>query len=211
MPSRLRSMRVDEFLAALASGNATPGGGAAAALAGALGAALVAMTCNLTTGRPKYAAVEAEVRLILAEAEAARARLEHAIDDDAAAYDAVMRAVKLPKDGPEQAATRSAALQQALSDATKPPLAVAADCALVLDLAQRAVELVNPNAISDVTVGAQLARAGLEAAIENVEINLAAISDGAFVAHTRATLREVVGERAERVAAIQRHARARRG
>jgi len=211
MAGPLRAMRLDEFLEALASGSATPGGGAAAALAGGLGAALVAMTCNLTVGRPRYAAVEAEVRAIVAEAEAARERLEQAIDDDAAAYDAVMAAVRLPKEGSQQLAARTAALQGALVEATRPPLAVAAGCAAVLDLALRAVELVNPNAISDVTVGAQLARAGLEAAIENVDVNLAAITDAALVARTRAELQALVGDRAGRAAAVQQRARARLG
>jgi formiminotetrahydrofolate cyclodeaminase len=211
MESSLRALSIDAFLDALASGNATPGGGAAVALAGSAAAAQVAMVCNLTVGRPKFAAVDADARDILQEAEAVRARLQQGIDEDAAAYDAVMAATRLPRGDEEQTRARTAAIQQALKDASAPPLAAAQDCALVLALCRRAVEIVNPNAISDAAVAAELARAALEGAIENVEINLASIKDQEFVAESRQALRAATDGRARLADEVRERARARMG
>src|SRR5215212_4700580 len=93
----LAGLSIDELLRRLASGDPTPGGGAASALGGALGAALVCMVCNLTIGRERYAATEAEAQAILVEASAVQERLRRGIDEDAAAYDAVMSAYRLPR------------------------------------------------------------------------------------------------------------------
>jgi len=211
MEQSLRGLSLDAFLDALAAGSATPGGGAAAALVGSAAAALVSMVCRLTVGRPKFAAVEAQVQQILDEAEAVRARLQRGIDEDAAAYESVMAAVRLPKDGEAQARARTAALQAALKEATRPPLAAARDCGRLLELARAAVELVNPSPISDLVVAAELARAALAGALENVEINLAAIKDDAFVGALRAEVTEATGARARLAEQVRARAQARRG
>ena len=192
MQPSLGSHTVQELLDGLASGEPTPGGGAASSLAGCAGAALVAMACNFTVGRPKFADVETEVRHILADSERLRADLLKGIDEDAAAFGAVMEAMRLPKDSPESAAHRTATLQQALKDASRAPLAAALNCAAVLDLCRRLVEIANPNVISDVAVAASLARAGLDGSEENVEINLRSIKDQEFVTSTRRQLEEIV-------------------
>src|SRR3712207_5288399 len=94
----LMDLSLADFLDRLASGEPTPGGGAAGALAGALAAALASMVCNFTTGKPEFAAVEDEVRKILDETEAARAALEFGVEADASAFDVVAKAYKLPRE-----------------------------------------------------------------------------------------------------------------
>ena len=94
----IKQSAIDKFLHDLASQNATPGGGSAAAIMGAMGAALVAMVCNLTIGKKKYADVEGEMRDLLAKAEALRHKLTGLIEDDVKAFDAVMGAYGMPKE-----------------------------------------------------------------------------------------------------------------
>lgn len=193
---------VAAFLDRLASADPAPGGGSAAALAGAIAAALVAMTCNLTVGREQFAAVEAEARAVLAEAEELRRRLTTAIDADATAYAAVAAALKLPRATPEERAARSARLQEALAGAARVPLAAAADCAAVLALAERAARVVNPNVLSDVVVAVHLARAALLAAAANVEVNLPALRDEALRAELATRLAALTGRLEGQAAAV---------
>ncbi len=175
----LLDLTVRDFLEVLGSAQPTPGGGAAAALAGAMGAALVEMTANLTVGRPKFERVEADARAILAEAASLRHRLMEHVDADARAYDQVMAAYRRPKATEDEKASRSSAIQAALAAAAEEPLAAARDCAAILPLAERAAPILNPQVVSDVRVGALLAHAGLEGAAENVEINLGMMTDAA--------------------------------
>ncbi len=209
MSGSLTAMSVDEFLARLGSGEPTPGGGAAAALVGAAAAALVCMVCNLTVGRPKFAAVEDQVRALLAAGESVRVRLTRAVDEDALAYDAVIQATRLPKDDASLAESRTAAVQAALKGATRPPLATAADAALVLELCSTAVELVNPRVISDISVAASLAAAALESAADNVEVNLSAIHDSVFVADMRQQLASIVDQHRSMAGTVHQRARER--
>ena len=152
----LTELSVAEFLAQLASGAPTPGGGATAALAGALGAALVSMVCNLTVGRPRYVDSEAEVQGMLAEATTVLATLQEGIERDAAAYDALMAAFRLPRGSDAEKAVRSMAIQTATIDATIVPLELAEASARVIDLAEQAIGKTNPNAASDLAVAALL-------------------------------------------------------
>ena len=179
LPKPLLDLTVREFLEILGSSSPTPGGGAAAALAGAMGAALVEMTANLTIGRPKFAAVDAEARAIGAAAAVLRRQLAEHVDGDARAYDGVMAAYRLPRATDEEKAARVAAIQAALVGAAEEPLAAARACAAVLPLAERAAPILNPQVVSDVRVGAVLAHAGLEGAAENVDVNLAMMTDDA--------------------------------
>jgi formiminotetrahydrofolate cyclodeaminase len=173
----LAALSVDEFLRRLASGDPTPGGGSASALAGALGAALVSMVCNLTLGREKYAAYDADARQMQAQADSLRERLQQGIDRDATAYDRVMTAYRLPRVSDEEKLARSAAIQDATHEAALVPLALAEASADVIDLAERALGRTNANAASDLAVAALLGVAALDGAAANVEINLASLKD----------------------------------
>jgi formiminotetrahydrofolate cyclodeaminase len=181
-------LTVRDLLEALGSSEPTPGGGAAAALAGALGAALVQMTANLTLGRPRWAEVQDQARAVEERAAGLRARLEQLADADAQAYGSVNAAYRLPRDTDGRRASRTAAIQQALAGAAAVPLDVAQTCAALLSVCEAAAPVLNSAVISDVMVGALLGRAGLEAAAVNVEVNLASLDDATIVSNLRQAL-----------------------
>lgn len=176
---------VTTFLDRLASGAATPGGGSAAAIMGAMGAALVSMMCNLTIGKKNYADVEGEMRAVLDEAETLRRRLADMVAEDIAAFDGLMVAYGLPKDSDEQKAQRSAAIQVGMKSATEAPLACARASADVIALALRAAKVGNTNVISDAGVGALAAQAALRGAALNVYINVPSLKDATYATACR--------------------------
>ena len=165
------------FLDELAAGTAAPGGGSAAAYSGAAGAALAAMVARLTIGKKKYEQVEQQMREVLKRAEDLRAELTESIQRDASAFEAVMAAFKLPKDTPEEQATRTQAIEQATLAAARVPLQVARWSVEVLELAAQAVTVGNLNAISDGATAAALAKAALTGAGYNVRINVGSLQD----------------------------------
>lgn len=187
-----KDKRLQGFLEELAGSSATPGGGSAAALAGALGAGLVSMVCRLTIGRKRFAPVENQVRGVLEEAETLRMRLMDLADADTRAFDQVMAAYGLPKEMQEEQATRQTAIQAALQAATQVPLETARACAHVVKLAAQVITMINPNALSDAGAAAMLADAGLKVAQLNVAVNLGAIDDPVFIRETQQDLRQVL-------------------
>jgi formiminotetrahydrofolate cyclodeaminase len=182
------------FLDALASGAPTPGGGSAAAVLGALGSALVSMVANLTIGKKGYEAAEAEMRVLLADAEALRARLAGMVAEDVAAFDALMAAYRLPKSTDGEQRQRAAAIQAGLRLATEAPLACARGCAAGVRLAARAVEHGNRNVISDVGVGVLASWAGLRSAALNVRVNTPQIADRGYAAGAVAEVDALLAE-----------------
>ena len=166
---------LDGWIDELAGATPTPGGGSAAALAGTLAAALVAMVARLTIGRKAYAAVESQAREILEEAERLRGELRRLVDEDAAAYEAVSRAYKIPKGDPR----RSQAIDDALLGAARPPAEVVKRGRRLLALVQSIEQIGNKNAASDVRVAAMLAKTAIDGASENVSVNLAGMSEQA--------------------------------
>jgi glutamate formiminotransferase/formiminotetrahydrofolate cyclodeaminase len=166
---------LDGWIDELAGGAPTPGGGSAAALAGTLAAALVAMVARLTVGRKAYAAVEAQAGEILAEAEQLRGELRRLVDEDAAAYAGVSLAYKIPKDS----AGRARAIDDALLAAARPPAEVVKRGRRLLALAQTIEHIGNKNAVSDARVAGMLAKTAIDGATENVNANLAGMSEPA--------------------------------
>jgi len=160
------------FVDELAAATAAPGGGSAAAYAGAMGAALVAMVAGLTIGKKKYAEVEAEMQAIRVMAESLRKELTQSVDDDSSAFEVVMGAFKLPKDTDEQKAMRSAAIFNSTLNAAHVPLHVCEDTLKVMELALKCTKHANLNAISDAMSGFAMSRAALTAAGYNVRINI---------------------------------------
>jgi glutamate formiminotransferase/formiminotetrahydrofolate cyclodeaminase len=152
-----------------------PGGGSAAALAGTLAAALVAMVARLTIGRKAYATVEGRAKEILTEADRLRGELRRMVDEDAVAYSGVSQAYKIPKDDP----ARGPAVDAALVAAARTPAEVAKRAARVLVLAKEIETIGNTNAASDARVASLLAGAAIEGAVENIKVNVAAMSDPA--------------------------------
>jgi glutamate formiminotransferase / formiminotetrahydrofolate cyclodeaminase len=165
------------FLDALAAGTPTPGGGSAAAQAGAMGAALVGMVARLTIGKKKYTEVQAQMNEILNQAERLRRELSLAVEEDSSAFTGVLAAFKLPQESPEQQERRAEAIQQASLQAAQVPLNVAQKAVTVMALAERCASLGNLNAISDAASAAALAQAALTSAGYNVRINIYGLSD----------------------------------
>ena len=174
-PGGGRGPSLDGWIDELAGGAPTPGGGSAAALAGTLAAALVAMVARLTVGKKAYAAVDAQARAILAEAEQLRGELRRLVDEDAAAYEGVSRAYKIPKHD----AGRAQAIDEALLAAARPPADVVKRGRRLLALAQTIEQIGNKNAVSDARVAGMLARTAIDGATENVNANLAGMSEQA--------------------------------
>jgi methenyltetrahydrofolate cyclohydrolase len=185
-----------DFLDQLASPSPAPSGGSAAALSGALGAALVSMVCRLTIGKRNYEDVSPELETIVPRAEERRRELLELIDADAAAYDRVIASYKLPRETDEQKAVRSAAIQRAVKEAADIPYRITSACAAVLDMVLPVAAKGNKNAESDAGAAALLAEAGLRAAAMNVEINLRLIKDDAYVREMQARLEPLVRGRA---------------
>ena len=177
----LTNMTLSGFLDELASSSPAPGGGSVAALAGAVGAALTSMVCNLTIGKKKYAGVEADMKAILGQAESLRGQFTRLIDKDTAAFNKVMEAYGLPKETDPQRALRSAAIAEATKEATLVPLEVMKHCIDAMALVQEVAADGNQNSVSDAGVSAVMLNAACESAALNVRINLNSLSDSDFV------------------------------
>lgn len=200
----IKTQALAEFLDQLAGPSPTPGGGSAAAITGAMAAALVGMVCNLTIGKKNYVAVEAEMRGLLQQAESLRGRLTDLIQADVTAFDAVMAAYRLPRDSEVAAAARRVAVQAALKQATESPLQCAEAAAAVLKLCRPVAVTGNANAVSDAGVAVLAAYAAARSAALNVYVNTAAIEDKDFVARCLERLdRALQGLDAEQEAVFQ--------
>jgi len=146
------------------------------------------MVCNLTIGRPKYAAVEARLGQILARAEALRAELTRLATEDAQAVDQLMASYRLPKATAEEKAARQAAIEATTKQVVQAPLATARACVELIALAQETAQKGNPNAAGDAHAGMFCAEAGLKIALMNVLLDLKLANDRAFVAQVEAEL-----------------------
>lgn len=185
----LTQLTVREYCARLASGEPTPGGGSAAALVGAQGAALGEMVGNFTVGKEKYRDAWDMLEPVLAALSGLRERLLDLTDQDAAAYAQVGAAYGMPRETEEQKVARAEAIQVALKAAAQVPLGVCAAAAEAIELLAPLLESGNPNLVSDVGVAAEFLRAAFRCGWLNVEINLASVEDESYKSETRATLR----------------------
>lgn len=177
----LANLKITEYLEKAAAGTAVPGGGSVAALNASLAAGLTEMVANLTIGKKDYEAVTEEMNDISGRAAELREKLTAAIDRDAEAYSAVMAAFKLPKATDPEKALRKQEIQKAFKQAALVPLEVANHAVNVLELAGRAIDSGNKNAVTDGVVAAMNARTAALAALYNVKINLVSIEDDEFV------------------------------
>jgi glutamate formiminotransferase/formiminotetrahydrofolate cyclodeaminase len=191
MPAPLVSMTIERFVDEVSSNSPAPGGGSVAALAGSLGAALAAMVANLTVGKAGYESAWATSSTLAERAQALKAALLCAVDDDTKAFDEVLAGMRLPKSTEGQKQARTAAIAAAYEKATAVPLATARMCLQAIELAEEAAATGNRNSASDAGVGALLAKAGLEAAVLNVRINLPSVREGAFKTAALAEIAEL--------------------
>lgn len=195
----LPALTVKEFLSLTLSDAPAPGGGSAAALFGALGAALAGMVANLTAGE-KYAAVAEEMRSVAQKAETLCGKLTESVQKDTESFSEYMAALKLPKEPETAALHRKEAMQRGLKTAALVPLETAKTALEVLPLAKAAVKSGNKNALSDGLVAAMAARTAVLGAVLNVRINLAGIKDETFVREVAAE----ADETAARAIALER-------
>ena len=178
---KLVEQRVIDFVAATASKEPTPGGGAIAALTAATGAALAEMVANLTFGKKGYEAVQPEMEELQAKAEAIHKRMLELSQADADVFNIFMNALGLPKNTDEEKAARTAAIQQAYKDAAMVPFEIGELANQIFDLAELASRKGNQNLITDGIIAAINARAAVKSAFLNVRINLSGIKDESFV------------------------------
>jgi formiminotetrahydrofolate cyclodeaminase len=200
--TKLVKQNLKMFLDELASSSPAPGGGSVAALAGALGAALSSMVCNLTKGKQGYEIAQAEIAEKLEKSEKLRIDLTELIDRDTEAFNEVMKAIKMPKETEDQKEQRRNALQIAFKHAAEIPLETARKCIQVLEIARIIAEKGNKNSISDAAVSALMAQTGVQAAILNVRINLSSIKDTKYVQQVSTELHELLQNAMEKSAEI---------
>jgi formiminotetrahydrofolate cyclodeaminase len=200
---KLTDRTLTDLLAAFRSSDPTPGGGSASALAGAIGASLLAMVAALP--KPRVGSEEDQERLTAAgtRCTALAERLTELIDRDSGAYDLVVAAYRLPKTTDEEKSARSGRIQEALRAATDTPLDVMRAAHAALEQGVVVAEFGNRNASSDVQVGVELLAAGLRGARLNVEINLGSVKDERYAASVRAEIEELTAA-ADREAAAAR-------
>lgn len=184
-------LSIKGFLNNVASDEPTPGGGSVSALCGALSVALAEMVARITAGKTNDKTVEKKMSEIMETAEKLEKVFVEDIDRDSAAYAAVMKAYRMPKETDREKKERQNAIQDALKDAARVPLEVAEMGMRALNLAEILVKEGNQNAITDAAVGALMARSAIVGALYNVKINLLSIKD--------ATFRDRVKHEAERI------------
>lgn len=188
------SNSIGNFTELVAAGTPAPGGGSVAAYCGVLAASLGQMVCNLTIGKQKYAEAEPRLRAIRSELEQLGARLRELIAEDAASFEAVLQAYRLPKDSDEQKADRARQIQIALRGAVDVPVGTSQRSFDVLMLLGELADIGNPNALSDVAVGARLAQVAIRGASYNVGVNLDSISDRVAADKTREQMKGMIDQ-----------------
>lgn len=189
---------VQEFVSSVASKDPAPGGGSVAALSSSLGSALTAMVGNLTIGRKSYEKLTPEQQEELDRnfktVQELIERLNQLTEEDTTAFNGVMKAFKMPKESDEEKKARKNAIEEATKEALEVPLTVGKESLKILKTQQVFADYGNPNAITDVGVGALLAYAGLEGALFNVLINLQGLSDEAYIADVKKQCQELKEE-----------------
>ena len=190
----LMNLSCKAFLEDLAGSAPAPGGGGAAALVGAAGAALGNMVGSLTIGKKKYAAVEADILIMNRRAAALRKRLEGLVQADADAFTPLAAAYKLPKETPEQQAHKAAVLEAALEEACAVPLEIMSACCEGIALAAEYAEKGSVMAVSDAGCAALFCKAALQAAGLNVSINTRLMADNARAAALNAQADAMLAE-----------------
>jgi len=177
----LEALKITKFLEKVGAGAAVPGGGSVAALNAALAAGLTEMVANLTVGKKGYESVEKDMQKIASKSAELRKKLAKDIDNDAAAYNEVLKAFKMAKNTEKERDRRTRAIQTGFKNAARVPLDVARDALDIMEMTSKVVRKGNKNAAVDGAVGALAARAAVRGALYNVRTNLNFIDDHKFV------------------------------
>ena len=190
MSERLTDLSCESLVEALAAKTPVPGGGGAAALVGALGAALCSMVGNYTTGKKTYAAVESDVHRMLMEAQDVRMRLIQLVQEDADAFYPLSQAYAMPRDDPKREET----LEEVTKWACSAPLEMMRQTCRAIELLEEMGQKGSRMLLSDVGCGAILCRAALEAASLNVFVNTKTLKSRDFAEMTNAECDEMLIE-----------------
>jgi glutamate formiminotransferase / formiminotetrahydrofolate cyclodeaminase len=200
-PSGKLAALAQPFLDAVAQPTATPGGGSVAALAGTLAANLGHMVATLSRKKKSQAAYIDDLSDAAAEFHRVSGRLSQAIDRDAASFDAVMAAYRLPQSSSAEQRAREAAVQMALRGAAEVPLQVARAAVAVFERLGQLEAIASASMSSDIRVGRYMAVAAVKGALENVAINLESITDAEFVGRMRSEAGSIEARVGENVVA----------
>jgi formiminotetrahydrofolate cyclodeaminase len=195
------NMTVAQLLAALASPDPTPGGGTAAAIAGAMGTSLLAMVAGLAKSRNNTDDEKAALRTAKTAIEPLSARLTQLADADSASFNAVMAAYRLPKATDDEKAARTRAIQEALHGATVVPLDTLRAAVAAIEQGRMVAQHGNRSAASDAAVAIGLLKAAADGAAANVRANLASLKDEAFRTATEAETSRLSQQAAAQAAA----------
>lgn len=195
---KLDQLTVRNFIQELGSGSATPGGGSAAALCGAMGAALSAMVARFTAGREKFRNAWERMEGIKQGSDELAERFLALIQEDTDAYQEVLKALRLPKEVEEEKAFRQEALQKAMKKASSVPLETLRVSERLIQMAKGAVEQGNPTTVTDAAAAVHLAYAAATVAAYNVRTNLSSLKDDVFVDGCKREAEEIL----ERIEAL---------
>lgn len=190
----LSSLSINEFARRLESADPTPGGGSASALTGALGAALASMVARLTAKSPKFASIAQRMERVAGEASDLARELLTAVDEDAAAFDKVSAAYRMPKQSEAEENVRDQAVQLALVGATDAPLRIVELAVRAAKLSLELVETGNTNAVSDAGCAALFSQAAARGAALNIRINIKSLKDSALAASYEKRLEDMLAQ-----------------
>lgn len=190
---QLIDLSIKQFCEQLASDSPAPGGGSVAALAGALSVALCTMVTRLTIGKKKYEHVGSHMAAIRDQAETLLKDLLILVDKDTDAYNQVMAAYRLPRDGEDEKSARQIAIETANKEAARVPLSTLRTVAKLIPITSAVIKDGNANCITDAGVAVQLIRTAALGATYNVKINLDGISDADFIASVKAETDDLIG------------------
>ncbi|MBQ4371180.1 MAG: cyclodeaminase/cyclohydrolase family protein [Firmicutes bacterium] len=197
----LTEKTLEEFAAGLASKAPVPGGGGAAAYSASMAAALCAMACRLTSGKKQFEACEAEIQELLARSDSIRARLCELVSEDAAVFEPLSKAWKIPKDDP----SRARIMEECTLKAASVPMETLRLCA---ETARICAELMDGKVtelmVSDAGTACELARGAAAASLFNVEVNTASLRDRAAAEELNAEAARLYGECEELTASVFR-------
>ena len=191
-----------DFVDEVSRDSPAPGGGSVAALAGALGGALAAMVANLSSSKGEFEDHYDTLCEIADQGQALKDALVRSVDEDTAAFDKVLEAMRMPRDTEAEREERSRMMQEGYKVATRVPLGTVEQCRDTLRLCAEIAPIADPNMVSDVGTGALLAHAGAQAAAYNVRINLPHITDEDFEGEMRGALSGLLQECGELAAAV---------